>query len=162
MLVIGLTNLYDHDITIEAKGYAMDRNDNNVGDLYIFQSAIGPGQTVIRNQYCTVESDGRIHWDKMDLSDVNDESVEWKHDCSLVTESNGFYDVAYNITASNNEKIKADYVWALLLDDEGHVVRSYDGYNPDGDYIVSGAIKSDQKSMTGIDDIAFFANVHKA
>ena len=161
MLVIGFTNLYDRDVTIEAKGYAKDKNDNNVGDIYVFQSAVRPGQTVIRNQYCENESDGRIHWDKVELCDVNDKSVGWECDTKLVTEPNGFYDIAYHITP-DNEKIRADYVWALLLDEDGYIVRSYDGYNSDTGYTVDGAIKTSQKSMGGVKDIAFFANVHKA
>ena len=158
-LVVGITNLYNKDITLYAEGYAMDAKKNDIGKLVIFEDAIRTGQTVIRQVYCDGDPTGAIHWDTAEIREPSGKSVYWEADWGLRSDSEG-YKIDYQIVSS--EIMKPGYVWTLMLNSTGRVVECYEDFNDNAGSTVSGTINTYKDSIEGAVDVAFFANPLRA
>lgn len=153
-IIIGLTNLYDRDMTISAEGYAMDALENDIGHFHVFEEAIRSGQTVFLNIYCSGTPTGNIHWINAEPMNTDKSSVGWKGtwDWQNSTETTLHYQLV------SNEPMKVGYIWMLLLDGEGHVVDYYYDYNPDDiSTNISGSVNTYKDALDAA-DMALFAN----
>lgn len=152
-IIVGLTNLYDKDVTLSADGYAMDALENDIGSFHIFEEAIRSGQTVIHTIYCSKGTpNGSIHWNTAKLMDTDKSSVYWEGDWQISIDNTIHYQIA------SEDPMKLGYVWMLILDREGYVVDYYYDYNPDDiSTNISGSVNT-YKETLGAADIALFAN----
>lgn len=154
-IIIGLTNVYDRDMTISAEGYAMDALENDIGHFHVFEEAIRSGQTVFRSIYCSGTPTGNIHWVNAEPMNTDKASVYWKGtwDWQNSTETM----IHYQLTSK--EPMKVGYIWMLLLDWEGYVVDYYYDYNPDDiSTNISGSVNTYKDTLGAAADMALFAN----
>ena len=156
-IIVGLTNLYDKDVTLSADGYAMDALENDIGSFHIFEEAIRSGQTVIHTIYCSKETpNGSIHWNTAKLMNTDKSSVYWEGDWQISIDNTIHYQIA------SEDPMKLGYVWMLILDGEGYVVDYCYDYNPDDiSTNISGSVNT-YKDALGAADMALFANPLRA
>ena len=156
-LIIGITNLYNEDITFSAEGYAKDSSGNNIADIFFFDEAIRSGNTVVHDLYCSGQPTGEIHWDNIEFPNVYSESANWECDWGMAQDSDGYVNIEYQMYG--DEKMQPGYVNALVLDPKGYVIGFAKDYNTEEDTLVSGTIKTFKKDFNGTPvDVAFFSN----
>ena len=158
-LAIAVTNLYNTDTTFSAEGAAKGKNGQEVGDFTMYETAIAPGNTVIRLLYCDDMPTGEIHWSKIELPDAYSESAPWEGDWQLGTDSDGYMKVDY--TVNSNASMVPGNVTAIVLDANGNILAAYQDYNTDKGTQTSGTITyyTDINKLNGKPtDVAMFVN----
>ena len=159
-LVIGITNLYNKDVTFSGKGYAKNSSGGKVGDVYMFNSAIGSGSTIIQTVPCfDGVPTGEIHWDEIELPNCYEEYVPWEGDWSIKTDSYDNFVVDYKI--NSNKTMMPGYVTFMLLDSNGNILDVVDDYNSDKGTNTQGSVNtySDiQDYGKAPADVAMFVN----
>ena len=155
-LIVGLTNLYDKDIAVSAGGYAKDTSGNKTGDLYVYETCIGPGNTAIQLIYCDSVPTGEIHWDEISLENVYRESAAWEADWVIKTDEYGYPSVPYSIYSESNMSLGS--VWGFILDSQGNILGCSSDYNAEAGTNLSGSISYyNEVDLTGV-SLALFAN----
>lgn len=124
-LIVGITNLYDMDISFSATATAYGDGDKEVGSSFMYEPAIGPGITAI--QYISCEDgtpDGRIHWEDCEIEEAAlYEGIIWEADWQgSGNPADGHVEVNCTISSGENKKIESGMITALLLSDDGFVV----------------------------------------
>ena len=158
-LAIAVTNLYDTDTTFSAEGSAKGQNGQEVGSFTMYDTAIAPGNTVIRLLYCDDIPTGEIHWTNIELPNVYSESAPWQGDWVLGTDADGYMKVDYNV--ESNTTMVPGTVTAIVLDANGNIVAAYQDYNIDKGTKTSGTITyyTDINKLSGKPtDVAMFVN----
>ena len=158
-LAVAVTNLYGEDTTFSATGYAKGLSGQEIGSLSFYETAICPGNTVVKLIYCDDVPTGEIHWDEIELPNVYETSAYWESDWSLGTDADGYLKVDYTIMS--NTTMMPGYVTGLVLDKKGNIVAAYQDYNSNKGSNASGIIKYYVKAsnLSGTpSDVAMFCN----
>ena len=119
-LVVAITNLYDEDVTVDAKGICKGVKGEEVGTVSFYESALGPGNTVMKEIYCDNKPTGEIYWSQIKLDNVFDKSAYWEADWNLTKDSDGYLEAQYTI--SSTTKMCPGTVTAVILDANGNVL----------------------------------------
>lgn len=156
-LLIGITNIYDEDVTFSAKGYAKGKSGQEVADISFYEAAIRPGNTIVQSVYCDNTPTGEIHWDSIELPNVYETSTYWEGDWYLSTDSDGYCKVDY--TVKSDDYMMPGYVTALLLDSTGNIIDAGYDYSTDKGYTLSDCIQFYEKDYNRkVVDVAMFSN----
>lgn len=156
-VVVGITNLYNEDTTFSAKAYAKGTDGQYVGQASFYETAIGPGNTVIKKIFCDGVPTGEIHWEDIELPNVYEESAYWESDWQLGTDKDGYIKVDYVVTS--NEYMMPGYVTAIVLDVDGDILALEDDYNTTEATTAQGTINYYAKELAGKPaDVAMFTN----
>ncbi len=156
-LLIGVTNLYDQDITFSAKAIAKGASGQEVGNASFYELAIRPGNTVVKTIYCNDAPTGELHWDYIELPNVYDKSVYWESDWTITTDKDGYFEVPYRIVSEEN--MVPGSVTAVILDANGNILAVEDDYNIEEGKDLSGTISLYTKDLGGTPaDLAMFSN----
>ena len=156
-LLIGVTNLYDQDITFSAKAIAKGTSGQEVGNASFYELAIRPGNTVVKTIYCNDAPTGELQWDYIELPNVYDKSVYWESDWTITTDKDGFFEVPYRIVSEEN--MVPGSVTAVILDANGNILAVEDDYNIEEGTDLSGTISLYTKDLGGTPaDLAMFSN----
>jgi len=156
-LLVGVTNLYDQDITFSAKAIAKGTSGQEVGNGSFYELAIRPGNTIVKTIYCSDIPTGEIHWDYIELPKVYDKSVYWESDWTIQTDKDGFFEVPYRIVSEEN--MVPGSVTAVILDASGNILAVEDDYNIEEGTDLSGTISFYTKDLGGTPaDLAMFSN----
>ena len=156
-LLVGVTNLYDQDITFSAKAIAKGTSGQEVGNGSFYELAIRPGNTIVKTIYCSDIPTGEIHWDYIELPKVYDKSVYWESDWTIQTDKDGFFEVPYRIVSEEN--MVPGSVTAVILDASGNILAVEDDYNIEEGTDLSGTISLYTKDLGGTpSDLAMFSN----
>ena len=156
-LLVGVTNLYDQDITFSAKAIAKGTSGQEVGNSSFYELAIRPGNTIVKTIYCSDIPTGEIHWDYIELPKVYDKSVYWESDWTIQTDKDGFFEVPYRIVSEEN--MVPGSVTAVILDASGNILAVEDDYNIEEGTDLSGTISFYTKDLGGTpSDLAMFSN----
>lgn len=130
-LLIGVTNLYDRDISFSGTASAKGGDDEVIGDTFLYAGVIGSGNTVFGEICCSDElPDGRIYWSDCEISyDVYKNYVPWEADYQL---SGNYEDEAltidYSIYGTGGKTTVPGCVTFLLLDESGNVMAKGEDY----------------------------------
>ena len=157
-LIVGITNLLDTPVTISGGGEAAGKDGSIVGETYIYENAIGVGNTVIEVIYCDDVPDGRIHWTDLEVSGSDSRYVPWEADWEL-SNSDDFseYTLNYNIYAE--EPFVGGSICGLAVDQDGNVVYVFDTYEENPTSSLSDSITAyENLSARGLKDVALFIN----
>ena len=164
-LLVGVTNLYNKDISFSANAQAKDASDNIVGDGFFFNTCIGAGNTAINLIDCGDNTpDGRISWSDVEVGESYRSYVAWEADYAVSGNPNDSYlTVDYEMYATDGSRaFEGDLVTVLLLDEHGFVVGVGTDYGdetaPGSKYIGSTNIYADAASLSLTKDVAIFAN----
>lgn len=151
-LVVGVTNLYDKEISFMGTAQAMDDGGNAIGEGFVYNSCIGSGNTIIEVIDCGNNvPDGRIHWTNVQISEPYGEYVPWEADYSITGKpSDGYLTVNYELYASDKSACVGDTVRVLLLDEDGFVMGSGMGFGED---IAAGEKVSGSIDVIGEEDL---------
>ncbi|SEL93729.1 hypothetical protein SAMN04487770_12144 [Butyrivibrio sp. ob235] len=156
-LVIGITNIYNDDVTFSATGYAKGKSGQEVADISIYETAIRPGNTIIKSVYCDSTPTGEIHWDNIELPEVYETSAYATGDWTFTTDSDGYYMVDYSI--KSDDYMMPGYVTAVLVDSNGNILDMAYNFTTDKGYTVSDSIKFYEKEYSRrVADVAMFTN----
>ena len=158
-LLVGITNLYDMDITISGEAYPKGLSGEQVGKSSIYDVCIGPANTAIHKIYCSDVPTGEIHWEDVEVSEVEySRSVYWEADWSLEKDESENYIVNYIIDCA--ETIRGSQnVSAVILDAAGNVLAANDDYIYDKVTEASGTVKTYEREFDRTPaDIALFVN----
>lgn len=156
-LLVAFTNIYNQDVTVSAEGYAKGKSGQEVGDIFIYEEAIRPGNTVTKAIYCDSTPTGEIHWDTIEMPKVYGTSTYWEGDWTFTTDADGYYKLDYSLKA--DDYMTPGYVTALLLDANGYIVDVAYDYNIDKGYSGYGSIDFYTKEFNSkVVDVAMFAN----
>lgn len=128
-LFVGITNLYDSDISFYAEAEALGADGESCGECVYYTSAIGSGNTVIGWFYCSdTEPDGRIHWSDIEVEEAFGKYSPWECDWSLKGSIEDMQ-LEYHIYCPNEEKeVDDDDLIFLILDDNGNIIGWADDY----------------------------------
>ena len=157
-IVVGVTNLYDKDITFEGSGYAKNNEDENVGDIEIKADNIGPGSTIITCVKCEAGANGAIHWDSVEFKECESKYVYWESDWALGQSDDGSVGLNYKI--EGEEDLSAVKVSALVLNESGFII----GYGESDDAQIDGTVAGGvidfhaKEFLDTVADVAVFAN----
>jgi hypothetical protein len=155
-LVMAITNLYYKPIILDASGYAKGLSGENIADISIYESMVGPGNSIIVDLRCSDIPSGEIHWDEIETPDSFLTDAYWESDWSISKEDNNLV-LAYKIYSA--DVLSPGYVYALALDENGYVIDSAYDYNMDEGTTVSGTMKFTNGEYNGkFVNVAFFTN----
>ena len=120
-LLIGYTNIYSEDITVSASGYAKGTTGQEIGTIYTYVDALGPGNTYVQKVYCSSDiPSGEIHWDSVETKDPSGKSsVYWEADYKGGN-SGGELAVAYDI--KTEEPANCNEVSIVIVDENGFIL----------------------------------------
>lgn len=161
-LIVGITNLYDQDISIYGEGMAKNADGEDVGSTALYETCIGSGNTVIETIFCTDEPDGRISWKNLKADTAEEIYVPWEADWSLQGNSPGF-SYSYSLYSTDDTKEMIPYsATALFLDSDGNIIATGEDYSTDTitkDYTHQSSL-SVYVSKDGFEvkDVALFVN----
>ena len=149
--------LQDEDTTFSAKAYAKGTDGQYIGQASFYETAIGPGNTVIKKIFCDGVPTGEIHWEDIELPNVYEESAYWESDWQLSTDSDGYIQVNYVV--ASNEYMMPGYVTAIVLDADGDILALEDDYNTSKGTTAEGTVKYYARELAGQPaDVAMFTN----
>ena len=161
-LVVGVTSLYEGQVTFSGSAEAKDANGNIIGDTFAYID-IGGGNTNIFTIRCDegTTPNGEIHWEDIKITDSYKEYVPWAADWNIA--SNGDNELVLNYTITNDSSATVGQVYGLLLDTNGYVIDVFSDYVSDvGTTITdSDSIYRTDIIRSGAADVAFFANPTK-
>ena len=160
-LILAVTNLYDRDITISGDGYAVGKNNENIGDFSVFASTLRPGNTSITSILCDGEPTGVLHWNQMEASpDDYDESAAWETNWMLGGSDDGDEVVKYSVICK--DKVSVGEVHSMALDKDGFVIAYGSDYLSDEGTDFEGFVPfygvDQAKIASETRDIVMFAN----
>ena len=120
-LLVGYTNIYSEDITVSASGYAKGTTGQEIGNIYTYVDALGPGNTYVQKVYCSSDiPSGEIHWDSIETKDpTGKSSVYWEADYQGGN-SGGELVVAYDI--QTQEPANCNEVSIVIVDENGIIL----------------------------------------
>ncbi len=152
-LVIGITNLYDQDLTIKSEGFAKDTSGNNTADLKFEDKGVGAGNTVIHDVVCKDFPSGEISWTNIEIPDTSAEYVLWDGTWALGNNM----EFSYELTGEKD--MVPGEVTVLLLDDQGYVLDCMTDNNTSSGKSAKGSMKSDFNNSEGnLSNVAMFVN----
>lgn len=161
-LVVGVTSLYEGQVTFSGSAEAKDANGNIIGDTFAYID-IGAGNTNIFTIRCDdgTTPNGEIHWEDIKISDSYKEYVPWAADWTI--DSNGNNEIVLNYTITNASSASVGQVYGLLLDSNGYVIDVFSDYVSDEGTTItdSDSIYRTNIINSGATDVAFFANPTK-
>ena len=156
-LLIGVTNIYDQDMTFSARAVAKGIDGQEIGNVSFYELAIRPGNTIVKAVYCSDIPTGELHWDTIELPEVHDKSVYWESDWTIKTDQNGYFEVPYRLVSEEN--MVPGFVTAVILDANGNILAVEDDYNTNEGTDISGTISLYTKDLGGTPaDLAMFSN----
>ena len=152
-LIIGITNLYDQDLTIKSEGFAKDTSGNNTADLKFEDKGVGAGNTVIHDVTCKDFPSGEISWTGIEIPDTSAEYVLWDGNWALGN------DMEFSYEFTGEKDMVPGEITALLLDSEGYVLDCITDNNTNVGKTASGSMKSDyDDSSNELSNVAMFVN----
>ncbi|MBO4912399.1 MAG: hypothetical protein J5504_06705 [Butyrivibrio sp.] len=152
-LIIGITNLYDQDLTIKSEGFAKDTSGKNTADIKFEDKGVGAGNTVIHDVACKDFPSGEISWTNIEIPDTSAEYVVWDGVWSFSK------DMVFTYELTADKEMVPGEVTALLLDSEGYVLGSVTDNNTGSGRAASGSMKSDYDNSTNdLCNVAMFVN----
>lgn len=161
-LVVGVTSLYEGQVTFSGSAEAKDANGNIIGDTFAYID-IGGGNTNIFTIRCDegTTPNGEIHWEDIKINDSYKEYVPWAADWDI--SSNGDNELVLNYTITNASSASVGQVYGLLLDANGYVIDVFSDYVSDTGTTItdSDSIYRTDIIRSGAADVAFFANPTK-
>ena len=156
-LLIGVTNIYDQDMTFSARAVAKGIDGQEIGNVSFYELAIRPGNTIVKAVYCSDIPTGELHWDTIELPEVHDKSVYWESDWTIKTDQDGYFEVPYRLVSEEN--MVPGFVTAIILDANGNILAVEDDYNTNEGTDISGTISLYTKDLGGTPaDLAMFSN----
>ena len=161
-LVVGVTSLYEGQVTFSGSAEAKDANGNIIGDTFAYID-IGGGNTNIFTIRCDegTTPNGEIHWEDIRINDSYKEYVPWAADWNIT--SNGDNELVLDYTITNASSASVGQVYGLLLDANGYVIDVFSDYVSDEGTTItdSDSIYRTDIVRSGATDVAFFANPTK-
>jgi hypothetical protein len=165
-LVVAITNLYDKELTIYGDLKARAADDSEIGELTIYESHIGTGNTVINTIECDDKMpDGRVRWTDITIRTENEKTyTPWEADWEMSgNPGDGMLTANVTLTAANNGKLGTGDITGLLLDDQGYVLavgESYVSEATDGGKKAEASLLffGDASDLKKTKDLASFAN----
>ena len=156
-LLVAVTNIYNQDVTFDAKGSVKGKNGQEVGTVTFFESALRPGNTVVKSVFCDSIPTGEIYWSHLDLPKVFDTSAYWESDWTLTTDMSGYYQLKYSI--ESDVVMMPGVVTAVVLDAYGNVLDVATDFNSTEAYYAGDTIDFFTKSFNANPaDVAVFSN----
>ena len=163
-LIVAITNLYDEPISFTGSAAAKGKNDEILGDTFIYEDCIGSGSTIIKLIDCGSElPDGRVRWEDCSAVISTYTYTPWAGDYKVTgNPADGYLTVDYSLYSTEGEACSVGAVGVLLLDENGYVLYATTDYVSD---IEAGATISSSASFWGEENIlsqtknvAMFAN----
>lgn len=162
-LVVAFTNLYDAPVAIKANMYALDAEENQIGNAILDTGAIAAaGGTVLEVIPCGSSiPDGRILYDECSIEVVlPDTHTLWATEFSGSLGNGGLY-LEYYIEPAENKDLCPGWIWVIPVDSGGNIMGYYCNYI--GDVVPAGyqnyydfVIDSDSVNTQNIADVACF------
>ncbi len=160
-LIIGVTNLYNKTIAFDGSGYAKNSSGENIGEVSVYEPAIGPGNTAIFDVACDGIPTGEIHWDEIQIPESVFEDAYWESDWVLGTDNDSYLKIDYTLYSS--DKFAPGYVKVLVLDKDGYIIDYAYDYQAEEGTSIPGTLDFFKSDFNGnFSDIALFANPTKA
>jgi len=163
-LLIGITNLYDRDISFSGSTTAVSKDDEVVGAAYVQTGTLGSGNTVFKTIYCGSKiPDGRIKWENCSIeTELYESYVPWEADYTLTKNADGRLTLAYSIWGSGGTETVPGNVYAILIDDRGNILAFGKDFSADtvsSGEKYEGKINFDQDNymLAGAADVCMFA-----
>lgn len=163
-LLIGITNLYDCDISFSGSATAVSKDNNVVGDAYVYTGTVGSGNTVFQSIYCGSKiPDGRIKWENCSIeTDLYESYVQWEADYTLIKNADDRLTLVYSLYGKDGAETVPGNVYAILVDDSGNVLAI--GHDFSTDTVLYGekyeseiVFYQDNDMLTGTADVCMFA-----
>lgn len=163
-VIIGITNLYDTDISFEGNVVALNADMEKIEERYIYKSAIGSGYTVIEQIFCedTVPAD-KLIWNNCEIStDVYCRYIPWEADWGLSgNPADGHVVVGYTIYGIDTTAFVPGTTDFFLLDDDGNIMAVGEDYVNDeikADEFYKGIVNvyGEEEQLKQTKDIAMF------
>ncbi len=163
-LLIGITNLYDRDISFTGSATAVSKDDEVVGSAYVYTGTVGSGNTVFQPIYCGSKlPDGRIKWENCSIeTELYESFVPWEADYTLTKNADGGLTLAYSIWGSGGTETVPGNIYAMLIDGSGNVLAFDKDFSADripAGEKYEGKINFDQDNdmLAGAADVCMFA-----
>ncbi len=167
-LLIGITNLYDRDISFSGSATAVSKDDDVVGDAYVYTGTLGSGNTVFQPIYCGSKlPDGRIKWENCSIeTNLYESYVPWEADYTLTKNADGRLTLVYSLYGKDGAETVPGNVYAILIDDSGNVLAFGKDFSadtvPSGEKYGSGIVfYQDNYMLAGTADVCMFATSAK-
>ncbi len=167
-LLIGITNLYDRDISFTGSATAVSKDDEVVGSAYVYTGTVGSGNTVFQPIYCGSKlPDGRIKWENCSIeTELYESYVPWEADYTLTKNADGGLTLAYSLCGSDGAETVPGHIYAMLIDGSGNVLAFGKDFSADripAGEKYEGKINFDQDNdmLAGTADVCMFANSAK-
>lgn len=155
-LLVSFTNLYNSEISLDAKGDAIDANGDKIGSISAYELTIGSGNSVLYDIDCDGNPTGEIHWESIDVKEAKREYVVWEGDWKMGTDSNGNYLVQWSL--EGEREMDLGFVRFVAVDDEGYICGCAQAYGGDPATSFTGT-EDFYTEMGGLPtDLAMFAN----
>lgn len=167
-LLIGITNLYDRDISFTGSATAVSKDDEVVGSAYVYTGTVGSGNTVFQPIYCGSKlPDGRIKWENCSIeTELYESYVPWEADYTLTKNADGRLTLVYSLYGKDGAETVPGNVYAILIDDRGNILAFGKDFSadtvPSGEKYGSGIVfYLDNYMLAGTADVCMFATSAK-